>query len=90
MPKESYEAVSAILNRAISTGKFTNEDKKEIKALLDAEADAAEIEAVALKEVIGALNGYIEETDKELEGAEKELGKIESELTSEVNKATGS
>ena len=90
LPQESFEAIVKILDGAQAKKVLSDDEKKEIKSILDAEASAADIEATALEEAASALEEYADELSAALGDAEKEIGKIESDLSSEIDKVTSS
>ncbi|MCR4261054.1 MAG: hypothetical protein NUV96_01840 [Candidatus Colwellbacteria bacterium] len=90
LSQESFGAIAKILDGAQVRKTLSDEDKKEIKSILDAESNAANIEAEALEEAASALEEYADGLSAALGDAEEEIGKIESDLTAEVDEASSS
>ena len=89
LSQESFEAIAKILDGAQAEKVLSDDNKKEIKSILNAEADAADIEASALEEAASALEEYADGLSAALGDAEKEIGKIESDLITEVDEGSG-
>lgn len=83
---ETEKMVEEILTGAEAKGDLTEEEKDKILELISLEAEADEMQADALQQVVLALDDYIKETDKIVDEAEEELKKIEEEMAIQDNK----
>jgi len=85
--EESMRVMNEIIDEAIKSGFITQEAKEKLLAIVDLEAEAANVEADAMEEVALALESFADELERASDKAGEELKLADGGLLEDIKGA---
>jgi len=83
--QDALASLNSILDKAIATGSFSEEDRGKMSKILDGEIEQSKTQAAVMQEIVFGLESYANELDQIVKVADEKVKSAEEDFNGELN-----